>query len=265
MPQTTADTASIPEELTKLSIAPETTNEVSTSTCKTYLLATDYEFFLFQSLLQASAQGPSSSSVEEKLLTPVNQASAAVEKQTQPESLPPPIESETDLKLIWIEPNREDYYTDYSTLIQPKWCIPCSAADIISQIPDDWIRSRIFLCVSATQARDLLPHIEHEPGLYRVYVLCQNKAEEDKFRRENKEFDKIRIVTSSQQEFIRQLGMDLVPSFIEIGDITFEMNEYTNAKRWYDSALQKVNNYGGSLKNILFPTINKKIAKCSRV
>src|SRR5205085_1986499 len=106
--------------------------------------------------------------------------------QTQPElSSPPSIDSETDLKFIWIEPNLADYYGDFCNTILPARDNQYSAEKLISKIPEDWIGSRIFLCVSATEARNLLTRIHQEHGLYRIYVLCQNKAEEDQFQREN--------------------------------------------------------------------------------
>lgn len=213
---------------------------------------------------EAPAQGSRSSSSKEKLLTPANPAPVSVGKPIQFGLPPAPkLDREDDLKFIWITSNiedpYEDYFEDYCTLIKPRASIPCSADEFKSYISDN---SRIFLCVNAMQARNLLSCIHQEPELYLVYVLCQDKAEEDRIQREIKEFNKIRTVTSNQEEFFCQLAVDIVPSLLEIGDIHFEANDIRDASRWYESAFEKVNKYGGPLKHFLLATINKKIQQC---
>jgi hypothetical protein len=213
-------------------------------------------------LLQPLLQGTSSSSSEAKSLAPADLASTSAEELIQIKPSLPPIESESDLKFIWIEPNVEDYYEDFHDAIRPASDSQCSASVLISQIPNRWIGKRIFLCMTAREAGDLLPKIYHKPELYRVYILCQNKAEEDQFRKDNNEFEKIRISTNNRQVFIRQVALDIVPTFIEIGDISFEENAYQDARRWYEAALQKVNDYGDLEKKFLLPTIKKKLSQC---
>jgi hypothetical protein len=210
-------------------------------------------------LLQPLSQGSSSS--EAKSLPLADLASTSAEELIQIKPSLPPIESESDLKFIWIEPNLEDYYEDFRSAIDPIRDSQYSASVLISQIPNRWIGKRIFLCMTAREAGDLLPKIYHKPELYRVYILCQNKAEEDQFRKNNK-FEKIRISTNNRQVFIQQVALDIVPTFIEIGNISFEQDNYQDARRWYDAALQKVKDYGDSETKDLLSTINKKLAQC---
>jgi hypothetical protein len=175
----------------------------------------------------------------------------------------PKIEAEYDLKFIWITPFIEDQHKEYCRLIKPRISSPYSAVDLIAQISNDLIGSRIFLCVSATQMHDLLSYIHEKAELYLVYVLCQNEAEEDGIQIETEKFNKIRIATSIQEKFIRQLAVDIVPSFLEVGDIHLETGDKQNARRWYESARYKVNTYGDdSLKNSLLPIIKEKTQQC---
>ena len=189
--------------------------------------------------------------------------SASVETSTQSELPPSPkIECESDLKFIWLKPNMQAHYQDCERLIRPMYCTPCEAKELKSQITADWKDSRIFLCVSATQARDLLPYIHQELALYLIYILCENKAEEEKIQRENNKFNKVRIATSDGKEFLRRLAVDIVPSLIEVGDMHLKESDRKNARRWYESARRKTNESDDSQKNSLLLTINEKIKQC---
>ncbi len=138
-----------------------------------------------------------------------------------------------------------------------------SVVELKTKISNELLGCRIFLCVSATEMHDLLSSIHEKPELYLVYVLCQNQAEEDKIQKETEKFNKIQIATSIEEEFIRQLAFDIVPSYIEVGDIHFGAADKTNARRWYRSIREKVEKYvDDSLKNNYLPIINEKIEQC---
>ncbi|CAF3911148.1 unnamed protein product [Adineta steineri] len=173
-------------------------------------------------------------------------------------------ERETDLKFIWAEPNVKDYYGNYCTTIHPASSTSYNTSDLLSQIPDDWINSRIFLCVSAQHARQLLSHIHHKAELYHVYVLCQDKSEEIQFQKETDRFNKVRTVTNNQNAFLRRLALDIIPTFIKIGNFNYSLNNYPNAITWYKSAVNKINEYEDPRKKSLLAMVNEKIANCSR-
>ncbi len=164
--------------------------------------------------LQSSVQIPTSkhtSTLSQKNPYPATTFSPSAEGIAQSE-LTPPISDETHLKFVWIQSDVENYYESYKKTIKPASSSHYDPTELLSEIPNDWINSRIFLCLSARNARNILPQIHRKVELYRVYILCNEKSEEDQFSRNDETFGKIRLVTSDETTFIQQLALDVVPS-----------------------------------------------------
>ncbi|CAF2080635.1 unnamed protein product [Rotaria magnacalcarata] len=175
-----------------------------------------------------------------------------------------PLLYETDLKFIWIEDGLESYHELYRKTIEPAYSTYCAATEVLSNIPNDWINSRIFLFLNARNALSLLPSIHRKMELYRIYVLCTDQSEENQFSSYNILFGKKLLVTSDEKIFIQQLALDILPSLIEIGDLYLNTNEYDNASRWFESAREKINEYDKSKNKLLLPLVEKRLMKCSR-
>ncbi|CAF3717100.1 unnamed protein product [Rotaria socialis] len=175
-----------------------------------------------------------------------------------------PLLYETDLKLIWIEDGLENYYELYCKKIEPAYSTYCAATEVLSNLPNDWINSRIFLFLNARNALSLLPSIHGKVELYRIYVLCNDKSEENQVLSNHIIFERKLLVTSDEKIFIQQLALDILPSLIEIGDLYLETNEYDNASRWFESAREKINEYDKSKNKLLLPLVEKRLMKCSR-
>ncbi|CAF2067775.1 unnamed protein product [Rotaria magnacalcarata] len=175
-----------------------------------------------------------------------------------------PLLYETDLKFIWIEDGLESYHELYRKTIEPAYSTYCAATEVLSNIPNDWINSRIFLFLNARNALSLLPSIHRKMELYRIYVLCNDQSEENQFSSYNILFGKKLLVTSDEKIFIQQLALDILPSLVEIGDLYLNTNEYDNASRWFESAREKINEYDKSKNKLLLPLVEKRLMKCSR-
>ncbi|CAF4617672.1 unnamed protein product, partial [Rotaria magnacalcarata] len=174
-----------------------------------------------------------------------------------------PLLYETDLKFIWIEDGLESYHELYRKTIEPAYSTYCAATEVLSNIPNDWINSRIFLFLNARNALSLLPSIHRKMELYRIYVLCNDQSEENQFSSYNILFGKKLLVTSDEKIFIQQLALDILPSLVEIGDLYLNTNEYDNASRWFESAREKINEYDKSKNKLLLPLVEKRLMKCS--
>lgn len=178
--------------------------------------------------------------------------------QSEPPS--PSIECESDLKFVWINSDMEDVYKDFCDIIKPASATRYEATELVLKIRDDWANSCIFLCLSANHARDLLPRIHDEAEVYRVYILCQNEAEEDAFQNQKQRFIKIRIATTNGELFIRQLANDVVPLFVKLAT-ALRSDDMRNAFKWYESAAAKANEYGDSETKSLVPTMQEFVKR----
>jgi hypothetical protein len=127
------------------------------------------------------------------------------------ESLEPLLRQE-DLKCIWIESDVEKYYPAFDMTIKPARNDKYTPEQFLSEISNDWAKARIFLCLSATNAPNLLPKLRGKVKIYRTYVLCNEKSQENQFLQDDESFGKIRLVTSDEQTFLKRLALDIVPS-----------------------------------------------------
>jgi hypothetical protein len=179
---------------------------------------------------------------------------------------PPPITGEDNMTFIWITPFDKDQHKEYLKLLKPleNNLNIISPDDLETKMSKEFLDSRIFLCMNATQTHDLLSSIHEKPQLYLVYVLCQNQAEVEEIQIETEKFNKVRIVTSNEKEFIQQFFVDTVPSYTEVADIHFKLDpNRVNARRFYRSTISKINEYGDELmKHDLLPILQKKIDEC---
>ena len=156
----------------------------------------------------------------------------------------------------------DKYYKAFQKIIKPACDNQYAPEDFLLEISGDRIDSRIFLCLSTTNARNLLPKIHGKVKLYRVYVLCNEKSEENQFLPDDKSFGKIRLVTSDEGTFVEHLALDIVPSLIEIGDVYLKEKQYDNARRWFRSAESKITKYDKSKDNRWLPIIKEKLKLC---
>ena len=173
-----------------------------------------------------------------------------------------PLTDETYLKCVWIESDVEKYYDAFERTIKPACDHQFTPEEFLSEISDDWIKSRIFLCLGATNARTLLPKIHSKVKLYRVYVLCNEKSEENQFLRDDESFGQIHLVTSDEETFIRQIALDIVPSLIEVGDVHLKEKQKDNARRWFRSAEVKIAKYDEPENNRWHSIIQEKKKLC---
>ncbi|CAF1318045.1 unnamed protein product [Rotaria sp. Silwood1] len=174
------------------------------------------------------------------------------------------LECESKLKCVWIESDVEKYYEAYCNAISPATSIHFKPDEFLAETSDDWVNCRIFLCLSVRAALEILPKIHRKFELYRIYVLGNDKKEEHLIPQNEEAFSKRLLFTSDQDVLVRQLSLDIIQTFQEIGDLYLNTHAYGDAERWYQSVLDKINEYGSSKEKILVPIIQQKLSKCSR-
>jgi len=130
----------------------------------------------------------------------------------------------------------------------------------INYIREQCSNKLVFLIISGSFGKDVVPEIHNLPQIYAIYIHCAHVQYHLEW---SKQYSKIRVVCNDDdQDLIPRFAFDVAQANIEWGDALFQKNQRDKAKQKFEKALDNLTRYAKNPNPLMIKSIKIKIDQC---